>query len=170
MQTSVQLSDYAEELLSVYAYGVKCSSDMLLELTEYLNGLDDPYVLVFFGDHRPNLGADYLAYNEIGMDIADDVVANCSAPFVIWANDAYAKTSDFAERFASLDMPEDGYISASFLGEVTLELAGCAKSEPFFSFLYDLRREIPVIKTGVNSEAEQPMIDKLHCWQYYRMS
>lgn len=47
VQTSVQLSDYAEELLSVYAYGVKCSSDMLLELTEYLNGLDDPYVLVF---------------------------------------------------------------------------------------------------------------------------
>lgn len=170
VQTSVQLSDYAEELLSVYAYGVKCSSDMLLELTEYLNSLDDPYVLVFFGDHRPNLGADYLAYNEIGMDIADDVVANCSAPFVIWANDAYAKTSDFADRFASLDIPEDGYISANFLGEVTLELAGCAKSEPFFSFLYDLRREIPVIKTGVNSDAEQPMIDKLHCWQYYRMS
>ena len=170
VQTSVQLSDYAEELLSVYAYGVKCSSDMLLELTEYLNSLDDPYVLVFFGDHRPNLGADYLAYNEIGMDIADDVVANCSAPFVIWANDAYAKTSDFADRFASLDMPEDGYISANFLGEVTLELAGCAKSEPFFSFLYDLRREIPVIKTGVNSDAEQPTIDKLHCWQYYRMS
>ena len=104
------------------------------------------------------------------MDIADDVVANCSAPFVIWANDAYAKTSDFADRFASLDIPEDGYISANFLGEVTLELAGCAKSEPFFSFLYDLRREIPVIKTGVNSDAEQPTIDKLHCWQYYRMS
>ena len=170
VQTSVELSDYAEELLSVYAYGVKCSSDMLLELTEYLNSLDDPYVLVFFGDHRPNLGADYLAYKEIGMDIENDVISNCSAPFVIWANDAYAASSDFAERFASLDMPSDGYISASFLGEVTLELAGCAKSEPFFSFLYDLRREVPVIKTGVNSDAEQPLIDKLHCWQYYRMS
>lgn len=170
VQTSVQLSDYAEELLSVYAYGVKCSSDMLLELTEYLNSLDDPYILVFFGDHRPNLGADYLAYNEIGMDIADDVVSNCSAPFVIWANDAYAETDDFAKRFASLDMPEDGYISANFLGEVTLELAGSADSEPFFSFLGDLRREVPVIKTGVNTDAEQPLIDKLHCWQYYRMS
>ncbi len=170
VQTSVELSDYAEELLSVYAYGVKCSSDMLLELTEYLNGLDEPYILVFFGDHRPNLGADYLAYREIGMDIENDVISNCSAPFVIWANDAYAGTSDFAERFASLDMPEDGYISASFLGEVTLELAGCAESEPFFSFLSELRREVPVIKAGVNSEAEQPLIDKLHCWQYYRMS
>ncbi len=170
VQASVELSDYAEELLSVYAYGVKCSSDMLLELTEYLNSLDDPYVLVFFGDHRPNLGADYLAYKEIGMDIENDAISNCSAPFVIWANDAYAASSDFAERFASLDMPSDGYISASFLGEVTLELAGCAKSEPFFSFLYDLRREVPVIKTGVNSDAEQPLIDKLHCWQYYRMS
>ncbi len=170
VQTSVELSDYAEELLSVYAYGVKCSSDMLLELTEYLNSLDEPYILVFFGDHRPNLGADYLAYKEIGMDIENDVISNCSAPFVIWANDAYAASADFAERFASLDMPEDGYISASFLGEVTLELAGCAKSEPFFSFLSELRREVPVIKTGVNSDAEQPLIDKLHCWQYYRMS
>ena len=67
-------------------------------------------------------------------------------------------------------MPEDGYISANFLGEVTLELAGSADSEPFFSFLGDLRREVPVIKTGVNTDAEQPLIDKLHCWQYYRMS
>lgn len=169
VQVNVPLSPEAEELLSVYAYGVKCSSDMLKELTEYLNAKSEPYVLVFFGDHRPNLGANYLAYREIGMDIENDVKLNCSAPYLIWANDAYAATSDFKQRFSSLDLPEDGYISASYLGEMTLELAGCARSEPFFSFLYDLRREAPVVKQGVNTPAQQLLIDKLHCWQYYRM-
>ena len=35
---------------------------MLEELTEYLDSLDAPYLLVFFGDHQPNLGGHYLAY------------------------------------------------------------------------------------------------------------
>lgn len=169
VKTNVQLSAEADELLSVYTYGVECSSEMLLELTEYLNGQSEPYLLVFFGDHRPNLGSDYLAYREIGMDISSDVIQNCSAPYVIWANDAYAQTDDFAERMAALELPEGGYISASFLGEVTLELAGCADCDPFFGFLSELRREIPVIKNGVNTDAEQPLIYKLRCWQYYRM-
>lgn len=170
VQVSVPLSDAAQELLSVYAYGVKCSSEMLLELTEYLNSLSEPYLLVFFGDHRPNLGADFLAYKELGMDVADDIVSGCSAPFLIWANDAYAASGDFARRAAALELPDDGYISASFLGEVTLELAGCEKCEPFFSFLGELRREIPVIKTGVNAAEDAALINRLHCWQYYRMS
>lgn len=170
VQTSVELSEQAQELLSVYTYGVKCSSEMLLELTEYLDSLTEPYILVFFGDHRPNLGADYLAYRELGIDIADDIVSSCSAPFVIWVNEAYAATHDMEATFAALELPGDGYISASFLGETTLELAGLSDTEPFFSFLSELRREVPVIKTGVNSEADSELIDKLHCWQYYRMN
>ncbi|MDO4567233.1 MAG: LTA synthase family protein, partial [Oscillospiraceae bacterium] len=182
VQTSVSLSAAANEYLSVYSYGIKCSSDMLLELTEYLNGLDEPYLLVFFGDHLPNLGADHLSYRELGMSVgqsetAEDVVNNCTVPFLIWANDAYADTGAFEAAAAGLDLPADGRISASFLGEVALELAGCANTDPFFSFLGELRRELPIIKNGIvglpdgtlsssPSEEQLALISKLHCWQY----
>ena len=180
----VTVSDEAMELLSVYSYGVKCSSEMLLALTEYLNGLDEPYLLVFFGDHMPNLGADYLSYRELGMDVGgnsqESLIASCSAPFIIWGNDAYDAAYDFDRMAASLDLPANGRISACFLGELALEMAGAGDSDPYFSFLGKLRRDMPVIKsdiiatpdgalTDLHTDAQNALIHKLRCWQYYRM-
>lgn len=185
VQVSVPLTPETEECLSVYAYGLKCSSDMLLELTEYLNALDEPYILVFFGDHLPNLGAGFAGYREVGLDIGDtstpeQVIANHSTPFVIWGNDAYLQGRSMSEVAESLELPENGTVSACFLGELALELAGADKVDPYFSFLGELRRAVPVIKTGITASAdgsltEEPnadtlsLISKMHCWQYYRL-
>lgn len=185
VSTSVQLSDEAQEYLSVYGYGIKCSSEMLLELTEYLNSLDEPYVLVFFGDHLPNLGPDYLSYRELGLDIGENetpeqVLDSCSVPYLIWGNDAYLDGNTMAELCESLELPQDGRISACFLGSAVLELLDYDGCDAYTSFMCELRRELPVIKNGIVCRAdgeitdaptqeEQELIDKLHCWQYYRM-
>jgi len=182
---NAQISDEAREYLSVYNYGLKCSSEMLLALTQYLDSLDEPYILVFFGDHLPNLGADFLSYRELGMAIGEsetpeEVVDTCSTPFIIWGNKAYDETYGFDKMAESLDLPADGRISASFLGELALEMAGAKDSDPYFSFLAELRRELPVIKTGIvgtpdgslseePTETQQALINKLRCWQYYRL-
>ncbi len=186
VQTDRQLSAEAEEYLSVYGYGIKCSSEMLLELTQRLNSLDEPYVLVFFGDHLPNLGADYLSYRELGLDVGDgetaeQLVDSCTAPFLIWVNDAYLDGREASEVFAPLDLPENGRISACFLGEMALELADCESADPYFRFLYELRRELPVIKLGIVAgvdgslsaspdDEQSALISRMHCWQYYRMT
>ncbi len=185
VQTDLPLTPETEECLSVYAYGLKCSSDMLLELTEYLNSLEEPYILVFFGDHMPNLGAGFAGYRELGMDIGDtstaeQVLDNHSTPFIIWANDAYLQGRTMAEAAEGLDLPADGRVSACFLGEIALELADAEGLDPYFSFLAELRRICPVIKTGIvaypdgsvtenPSEEELSLISKMHCWQYYRL-
>ena len=185
VQTKMQLSPAAEEYLSVYTYGIKCSSEMLYELTERLNALSEPYMLVFFGDHLPNLGADYLSYRELGLDIGDggtaeQLVSSCTVPYIIWVNDAYKNSIDFDAAVASLELPADGRISASFLGEIALELAGFDKTDAYMSFLGELRRETPIIKTGIvgtpdgklvtePSDDQNELISKMHCWQYYRM-
>jgi len=185
VQTSVTLTPETEECLSVYAYGLKCSSDMLLELTEYLNSLDEPYVLVFFGDHLPNLGAGFAGYSELGLSIGEtatpeQVVDNHTAPFIIWGNDAYLDGRTMAEAASDLDLPADGRVSACFLGEIALELATAEGLDPYMSFLGELRRVCPVIKTGIVGDMEGKLtenpdadtlalIDKLHCWQYYRL-
>lgn len=185
VQTELSLSNEAEEYLSVYGYGIKCSSEMLLELTERLNSLTEPYVLVFFGDHLPNLGPDYLSYRELGLDLGDggtagQLVDSCTVPFVIWVNDAYLAGRDASEVFSGLELPADGRISACFLGEIALELAGCETADPYFSFLSELRRELPVIKSGIvgtmdgalvssPDDEQNAQVSRLHCWQYYRM-
>lgn len=185
VQVRTALSDRAQELLSVYAYGVRCSSEMLLGLTEHLQEQTEPYILVFFGDHRPNLGPDYLAYRELGLDIGGDSpaqrVETCSVPYVVWANDAWLAGRTMEQVSAGLDLPADGRISACFLGEIALEMSGLEGTDPYFSFLGQLRRVLPVIKDGVVAGAEgqltdslaawqQALVDKLHCWQYYRMT
>lgn len=185
VQTELSLSADAEEYLSVYGYGIKCSSEMLLELTDRLNTLTEPYVLVFFGDHLPNLGPDYLSYRELGLDLGDggspeQLVDSCTVPFVIWVNDAYLDGRDASEIFSDLELPADGRISACFLGEIALELAGCETADPYFSFLSELRRELPIIKSGIvgtadgtlishPDDAQNALVGRLHCWQYYRM-
>lgn len=185
VQTSMELSPEAEEFLSVYTYGIKCSSEMLYNLTEYLNSLSEPYMLVFFGDHLPNLGADYLSYKELGLDIGENgtpeqLVSSCTVPYIIWVNDAYKNSIDYENAVAELELPENGRISACFLGEVALELAGFDETDAYYSFLGELRREMPIIKTGIvgtpdgtlNAEpndSQQVLVEKLHAWQYYRM-
>lgn len=185
VKTNVQLSVDAEELLSVYSYGIKCSSEMLYNLTEYLNTLSEPYMLVFFGDHLPNLGADYLSYKELGMDIGENgtaaqLVDSCTTPYIIWINNAYKNSIDFEQAVNDLQLPADGRISACFLGEVALELAGYDVTDPYYSFLGELRRELPVIKQGIvgtpdgtiidePNASQQELVNKLHNWQYYRM-
>lgn len=185
VKTNVELSAEAQEYLSVYSYGIECSSNMLFELTEYLNALDEPYVLVFFGDHLPNLGPDYLSYRELGLDIGknetpEQVLDSCSVPYIIWGNDAYLKGDSMADRAEKLDLPEDGRISACFLSSAVMELLGYDGCDAYTSFMCELRRELPVIKSGIVCRAdgeitdsptpqEQELINKLHCWQYYRM-
>ena len=185
VSANTALSAEAEEWLSVYAYGLKCSSDMLLELTEYLNTLTEPYILVFFGDHQPNLGADFQAYRELGIDVGgagtpQQLVDTCSVPFIIWGNDAYLSGSTMADRAEGLDLPADGRISACFLGEIALELADGSGLDPYFAYLGELRRCCPVIKMGIagypdgsltaNPDAETlGLIQKMHNWQYYRL-
>ena len=158
---------------------------MLLELTSRLNALDEPYILVFFGDHLPNLGADYLSYRELGLDIGsgdspEQLVDSCTVPFLVWVNDAYLNGRDAQSVFSALELPADGRISACFLGEIALELAGYETADPYFSFLSELRRVLPVIKNGVvgtpdgslsasPTEEQSTLVSRLHCWQYYRM-
>lgn len=179
---SVPVSDGAMEQLSVYMEGVRDSSAMLAALTEYLDSLEEPTVLVFFGDHRPNLGT---ACTELGLHYnrnasPEETIDTYSVPYVIWSNRAYAAQVDFPARYAALDLPENGRISDNYLGAMVLELIGYSGESAFFDELNALRRELPVYRereasycladgvyTDVISEALQDELVRLHKWTYY---
>lgn len=80
---------------------------------------------------------------------------------MIWANDAAAQALDWEAAVASLDLPEDGRLSASFLGAAVLELTGRTGESPWFDFLNQLRRELPVVQKQAYQLADGTVTDQL---------
>ena len=143
---------------------------------------DEPVMLVFFGDHLPYLGDDQLAYRELGFteDPAWDALTSYETPYVIWANDAGAEVLDWESMVVKLDLPENGQLSASFLGAAVLELTGRTGASPWFDFLNQLRREVPVVQKQSYQLADGTITDQLpenlaaeilkwRQWSYYKL-
>ncbi|MCI2056312.1 MAG: LTA synthase family protein [Oscillibacter sp.] len=186
LQTTADLSSEAETLLKVYIEGVRDADAMLGRLTDYFSQSDEPVVLVFWGDHLPYLGDGQLAYNELNLGLTpedggtENYLRAYETPYVIWANDAAAQTLDWDKTVASLDLPEDGTLSACYLGSTVLELTGRSEESPWFAYLSEVRRELPVIQrqtymtadgtvTADLTQEQQTLLSKLRCWSYYKL-
>ena len=131
------------------------------------------------------LGDDYLCYRELGIpvgavDKAEDLLLTYETPFVLWANEAAARELEFSKCKEEIQLPENGLISANYLGALVLELTGRGQKDPFFSYLNELRRKLPVLHdgTGLTGDGElftslpaeyAEAVQKLHFWQYYRL-
>jgi len=186
VQTSAALSEQAATLLSVYIEGVRDADAMLGRLTDYFSQRQEPVVLVFLGDHLPYLGDSQLAYRELGAasswEKQQNLFDSYKTPYVIWANDAAAGTLDWEETVAGLELPEDGTLSACYLGATVLELTGRGQESPWFSYLTEVRRQLPVIQldhcmlpdgtvAAQDSlpDEQQELIGKLRRWSYYKL-
>ena len=179
---NVEVSDEAETLLRVYIEGARDADAMLGRLVDYFSAAEEPVVLVFFGDHLPYLGDDQLAYRELGFteDPAWDALTSYETPFVIWTNDAGADALDWENTVEALDLPDEGTLSAAFLGATVLELTGRTGESPWFDFLNQLRREVPVVQKQSYQLADGTITDQLpedlaaeilkwRQWSYYKL-
>ncbi|MDD3347699.1 LTA synthase family protein [Oscillibacter sp.] len=193
----VSVSPEVETLLKVYVEGVRDADAMLGRLTTYFGGTEEPVVLVFWGDHLPYLGDNQAGYTALGMDVKAgtqlDPFTAYETPYLIWANDAAVVSLDWGATVAKLDLPKDGRISAAFLGAAVVELTGRKAESPWFSFLCDLRREVPVVQKdtyllsdgaclrepelrqwrspdgALTGEQLQSLVQKWRQWSYYKL-
>ena len=80
----------------------------------------------------------------------------------------------------ALDLPEDGRISACYLGAAVLELTGRGEVSPWFAFLNEMRRELPVLHNGFYESADgvisteptaeqSELVSRMRCWAYYKL-
>ena len=182
-ETTVSLSDAASTYLSVYFKGLQDSANMLERLTQYLDSLDESYLLVFFGDHQPNLGGSYLAYRELdptygSTDTVADTLQPYTVPYLIWGNAAYRQDHNLLAQAQVLNLPET--ISSHYLGALTCQLAGFQGYDGYVDLLNDLRTQLPVSSiygyqlpdgsyTATLPSDLQALEDIRWKWQYYRM-
>ena len=149
----ISRSDEAMENLSVYAEGIRDSSKMLRDMTEYFDAQDEPVLLVFWGDHLPAMGANFGAFREIGLTTGDEsgvdsALDTYATPYVIWANEAFDAQYGFRDRVNKLDMGADDRISDIYLGELVYELLDMQGADAYFDYLGQARRTLSVLCTG----------------------
>ena len=179
------LSEEVETMLAVYAEGARDADAMLGRLVEYFSDSEEPVVLAFWGDHLPYLGDNQLGYRQLGLDVfpgpeGRENLAAYETPYVVWANGAAAEVLDWERAVEALDLPEDGRLSACFLGAALLELTGRGEETAWFAFLNQLRRQVGVVQKTVCVSAEsgeltEPAgelaadIAKWRQWSYYKL-
>jgi len=90
--SSDRLSEPALTALTTYTQGLYDADRMLGDLAKWVDQRERPTVLVFFGDHMPTLGSNYLAYNESGLFNSwdgmtqEELLTMFATPFLIYSN------------------------------------------------------------------------------------
>ena len=195
VSVTADISDETRTMLEVYTEGVRDADAMLGRLTAYFAERSEPVVLVFYGDHLPYLGDNQKGYAELGSEVAiaendrTDILCSYKTPYVIWTNAAAADALDWEAAARQLALPEDGTVSAAFLGSVLLDLTDRAGESPWFDFLSSVRRLVPVVqkkiyiltdgelianrdlleRTDETAAALKAAIRKWRCWSYYKL-
>ena len=135
-QTTVRVKEAAGEYPQTEQYlSLTKKSDQALEyLLDYFSQQEDPVVVLFFGDHWPNLEEDFLT-DLLGTDSGslalEDMMREYQVPFVIWAN-------------YPLESQEIEAVSLNYLSGLLLRAAGLEGTD-YTKFLEQLRQEVPVI-------------------------
>lgn len=183
--TELPLSADASRCLSVYFEGLRDGANMLRELTEYLNSREEPYLLVFFGDHQPNLGANYQAYQELGLNYVNPEGTEATlklyeVPFLLWANDAYLRDNDLAAQAKAVGLEQGATLSSHYLGALTCRIAGFSGLDGYLDYLTELYPALPVdsiygfmLPDGTCTDTLPTELEQLWKnrwdWQYYRL-
>ncbi len=105
-----------DDEVNEYLALIQESDEALEYFIEALRDLDEPVVVVFFGDHQPSFASEFnAAYYEDESGTADYVERQYQTSYFIWANYDVAGNSQTSEE-------ED--LSTNYLGAVMMELIG----------------------------------------------
>ncbi|NLW11353.1 MAG: LTA synthase family protein [Clostridiaceae bacterium] len=165
------------EGVELYLNILRESDDALRELVMYLQELDEPVMLVFFGDHLPG---NNNVFNHFYEELFEKPITDLSpsetqkmheTPYLIWTN--YDLSSQLGEDVA-------GYAktltSPNFLATTTIELSR-AGSSPYFNMVADLQKDIEamnnrliILQSGrrINREQIPPALTRKldRYWRY----
>ena len=149
----------------------------LTEMVDAFRGLDEPIVLVVFGDHKPWLGNGNSVYDALGVDLSQETdesfYSYWSTRYLIWANGA-------AKEVLGKDLVGEGPdISPCFLMNVLFEQLGWT-GDAYMQAADQCRRELPVVHsygayltaggelTRELTEEQQRLARQFSCLGYYR--
>ena len=132
----------AYNVINEYFSGIKSTNEALEKLINYFDDEESPTIIILFGDHNPYLGADNLAYNQLGINLDLSTVEGFEnyyeTPYIIHGNTAAKNlfTNDF--------IGEGNTISPIFLMNEVFNLMGESGNQ-YLQYMEDLKLKIDVI-------------------------
>ncbi|MDO4749387.1 MAG: LTA synthase family protein [Eubacteriales bacterium] len=110
-------------ILNNYLWGIRETDKALEKMIEEYRAMEEPVVVLLFGDHNPWLGDGSFVYEDMGIDLSRQTDASFydfyETPWVFWGNEAAKE---------ALDMPlsgeEGGTFSPYLLMPRVFELCG----------------------------------------------
>lgn len=164
------------QALADYFEGLSDCDEGLWQLVEYFKTVEEPTLLVYYGDHLPSFSPSMLQSLVPEQPDGEALIRYNRTPFLLWANDTARGQLDFAALERSL--PEDRTISAHYLGAAVLELIGLKEIDPMMDLLNELRPSYPVVleKTYRGTDGVMRVFDPeaapalalYRSWAYYR--
>lgn len=181
-ECSVNLSEEAANNFGSYFLGVKDMDNMLGEVYKMMNEIDEPTIMVFYGDHLPGLGSDLSAFDEIGIKLSHENLEKeiefYSTPYVILANE---KGRALMNR-DNVEVRDGNAVSANYLSSMVLDMLNYNKVDNFFIYNSEVRKRLPIISRnfifdGVNTYPRndakgntKAYYDDYRRYEYYRIN
>lgn len=133
-ENDVEITDEnSDEQANQYLSLIKKTDEAFEQLVKYFEKVDEPTMIVMFGDHEPSLDDSF--YEKLyGKKLADltqeELQKKYQTPYVIWAN------YDIDE--------EEKDMSANYLSSYILKIAGL-ETTGYNRFLLNLQKKVPII-------------------------
>lgn len=128
--------------LDEYLSCIKESDTALEYLIDYFDSVEEPTIILMFGDHQPNLSDafyDYIYDGNADNLTEEEMRKKHIVPFVMWSN-----YQDFGGEY--VDMISTNYLSSLLLNQTGVEQTA------YQQFLNELRETYPVISlAGIKS-------------------
>ena len=138
-------SDYAFNVISNYLYSVYDTQQQLASFMSALSEMEEPVVVVLYGDHRPWLGDGASAAKELGVNMnpSDEpgFMNYYSTEFLVWANDAAKRVT------GDVYSGRGQAISAGYLFPSVFDLLGWEGSS-YCAYLNECRSTLPVVTSN----------------------
>ena len=144
VDTPIKITNDAQkdEAAEQYINLIKTTDDAFQNLIEYFKQVDEPTVIVMFGDHQPSLSTEFYE-SLFGKKSADftleDTKNKYTVPYIIWAN------YDIQEEQVNM--------SANYLSAYLMKVIG-GKMTGYQKYLLDLYEKVPMITANAYQGAD----------------
>ena len=136
--TSDALSESVLNSVTTFTQGLADADKMLGLLADYVDNRDRPTIMLFFGDHLPNLGGSLAAFTQTGViepgsfHLPESRLIMYSTPFIIYSN----------RELAPILPNVDNHISTYYLLSIMAYQTGFHRT-PYMNLLLDYFRQVP---------------------------
>lgn len=134
-------ADYPD--VNQYLSLLQLTDKAIEDLITYFKNSDEKVQIVLFGDHQPNISADF--HKEIGTDETQD---QYTIPYFLWKN--------YEEDAEEMPMTSINYLPVMMMESMGIEMP------PYYRFLSDLREKIPALnRFGCVIDGENIPVEKV---------